>query len=103
MFHFYSRGLFKTFFHKCKLQYENVRVLAPYSDSFSFRYSAFRTACRVDLVEFAWPTAWFEGACGLILQLLNGSDTCFSFSVSTHLVRAYLQKMYGVKLSLFRK
>lgn len=73
-----------------------MRVLAPYSDSFSFRYSAFRTAYRVDLVEFACPTAQFEGAFGLILQLLNGSDTCFSFSVSAHLVRTCLQKMYDV-------
>ena len=49
--------VYSKLFRFCKLQSENMRVLAHSSDSFNFRYSAFHTVCRVDLVEFASPTA----------------------------------------------
>ena len=82
LFNLYARCLFETFFRFYKLQSENIRVLAHSSDSFNFRYNAFHTVCRVGLVEYASPTAGIEGACGLILQLLNGSDTCCSVCVN---------------------
>jgi len=68
----------RNFLRFYKSQSENKRVLAHSSDRFNFRYSAFHTVCRVDLVEFAAPTAGIEGTRGLTLQLLNGSDTCCS-------------------------
>jgi hypothetical protein len=96
MLTFYARCLYETCF-----AYLNYSVRNVNADRFNFRYSAFHTVCRLDLVEFASPTAGFEGTCGLILQLLNGSDTCCSVSVSTHLVSKCLQKMYGINFPSF--
>lgn len=84
MFSLYVRCFFETFF--ASINYiETLRVLEHSSDSFNFRYSVFHTVYRVNVVEFASPTAGVEGACGLILQLLIGRDTCFSVSLSTQL------------------